>query len=195
MNKEILQKFCSPDNSMMNVPFSFGAHTYATNGHIIVRVPKLPDAEEGSFLNEKAAMMFDAIPDLSGMVELPELSDEEAETCRVCGGTGKTEVCPECNGEGAFTFSTNFNDYECECLSCNGQGEVKGRGQTCGTCYGTGKKPEWKRISIGSSGFATCYLRLMRDNLPGVKILPNEPVNACYFQFDGGDGFLMPMLG
>jgi hypothetical protein len=198
MTKEVLQKICSIKNHAMKDPFSYGEHTYATNGHILVRVPRLPDVPEGDFLNEKAAEIFDSIPaalsDMVHLPELPELPEEEAESCKICGGTGTVAVCPECNGEGEITFSTPYSDYEFECLSCYGYGEVEGKGQTCGACHGTGKKLDWRRVPLGASGFAVHYLRLMRGNLPNVKILPSEPRECCYFQFDGGDGFLMPMV-
>lgn len=43
MNKDYLQKFCSTDSFRVNInkPFSQGEYTYATNGHIIVRVPRI----------------------------------------------------------------------------------------------------------------------------------------------------------
>ena len=196
MNKETLQKFCDQGNTKMNAPFSYGGHTFATNGHIVVRVPRMPDVLEGGFLNEKAAEMFSTIPsDLSSMVSLPEFSEEDIEACRRCNGTGETAVCPECDGDGKITFSTRFNDYECECLSCHGYGEIRGKGQICGNCRGTGQEMSWKRIPLGNSGFSAGYLRLMRENLPNVQILANAPASACYFRFDGGDGFLMPMRG
>jgi hypothetical protein len=41
-----LDLFCDPERRNLAVPFSLNRHTYATNGHIIVRVPRRPDIPE-----------------------------------------------------------------------------------------------------------------------------------------------------
>ena len=45
-----LQQFCSKDDTRPYIckPFSFGEFSYATNGHIIVRVARRADVEEGN---------------------------------------------------------------------------------------------------------------------------------------------------
>jgi len=48
MNADDLKKYCSKDETRpyLHEPFSRGEWTYATNGHIAVRVPKLADVPE-----------------------------------------------------------------------------------------------------------------------------------------------------
>jgi hypothetical protein len=41
-----LNLFCDPERRNLSVPFSLNGHTYASNGHIIVRVPRRPDIPE-----------------------------------------------------------------------------------------------------------------------------------------------------
>jgi hypothetical protein len=41
-----LKPFCWPDNQLLSAPFSIGDHTYASNGHICVRIPRRPDVPE-----------------------------------------------------------------------------------------------------------------------------------------------------
>ena len=47
MNRDDLMKFCGGnDRAGIATPFSIGEYTYATNGHIMVRVPRIADIPE-----------------------------------------------------------------------------------------------------------------------------------------------------
>ncbi len=116
-----LEKFCSKNDQEsrfginkprprvgINKPWSRDRFTYATNGHIIVRVthvaeildnPRAPNAKE----------LFDNA--LKGSITpsgIPDIPEPEYEDCRVCKGKGKfivgekEVVCNKCNGEGKF---------------------------------------------------------------------------------------------
>ncbi len=43
-----LVQFCHPERKSCARPWSSGPFTYATNGHILIRVPRLADAPEGN---------------------------------------------------------------------------------------------------------------------------------------------------
>lgn len=57
-----LNQFCDPTSREpgrdLSVPFSLNEHTYATNGHICVRVPRRPDVPE----NNKAPKADERLP-------------------------------------------------------------------------------------------------------------------------------------
>lgn len=89
MNQEELSAFSEPDNPKMCGPFSLGQYSYATNGHILVRVPRLADVPEWEALNEKVAAMFDAIdfPAVTAaMVGIPDFPEPPPEICTCCKG-------------------------------------------------------------------------------------------------------------
>jgi hypothetical protein len=196
MNQAELSIFTEPDHPKMCGPFSLGDYSYATNGHILVRVSRLADVPEREALNEKAARMFDGLDFMAldaALVDIPNFSPPDPNPCPVCEGSGKVSTCPECKGAGEVTFENDFNEYECECLTCLGQRKVSGQKSICGDCNGTGNLRVVNRIAVGCSGFSSHSLSLMRNHLPGVKIAPTDPEKAAYFKWAGGDGMLMPM--
>lgn len=106
-----LSVFCSTDpvRPYLHKPFSRGEWTYATNGHICVRVPRRLDAPEQD--NPNAEKLFDTISAsamrLLRSIAFPELISRE---CECCGGRGTVHDCPDC---------------ACDCESCGGDGEVQ----------------------------------------------------------------------
>jgi hypothetical protein len=194
MNQKKLSVFSQPEHPKMCGPFSFGLYSYATNGHVLVRVPRLADVPEWDALNEKAAVMFDGVgPDIvAALAEIPDFPQPEPETCTVCKGVGKISKCPECDGDGEVMLENDYNEYECECQTCGGDGSVSGNATICSSCTGTGRKIVTKRITIGCTGFSSHYLTMLKE-LPGMKLAPTEPEKGNYFKWDDGDGMLMPM--
>jgi hypothetical protein len=198
VTKEVLQKFCSDDPTRENIaaPWSSGAHSYATSGHILIRVPRIDDIpERGSvpnaeelFVNmdRKSWFPMDAI-------SLPEPSSTTKE-CPECKGLGAEErVCPECYGSGTVDFSNRYSEYEVDCRSCDGEGKI----HKCDHCGSDGKitTQDLQPTEIGGHHFQARYLRLLKS-LPGCKVGPNETyLDVAAFTFDGGDGLLMPMMG
>lgn len=195
MNKEQLCKFSNPEHPKMCGPFSLGAFSYATNGHLLVRVPRITDVPEWEALNEKATVLFDAfdMPAVTAaLVSIPDFQMPEPEKCGVCSGAGKTTRCPECDGSGELEFETDYNEYSVECETCHGLGSTIGGEQVCECCDGTGNKKESKRVEVGCTGFSPHYLTMLKE-LPGMKIAPTEPEKANYFKWNEGDGLIMPM--
>ena len=85
-----LDLFCDPERCApgadLSVPFSLNGHTYATNGHIAVRVPRRPDIPE----NKEAPNAEERLPwDFSrikfGPLPEPELLPDQ---CWRCDGRG-----------------------------------------------------------------------------------------------------------
>ena len=94
----------------ISVPFSLNGHTYASDGHIAVRVPRRPDIpenKEAPNVEERLSWDFSRIK-LGPMPE-PELLPDR---CGWCGGRGKEHQCPSCC---------------CECKYCKGSGALSPR--------------------------------------------------------------------
>lgn len=195
MNQQKLCAFTDPDNPKICAPFSFGGYSYATNGHILVRVLRLADVPEWDALNEKMTVLFDAV-DLpavnAALVEIPDFDQPAPEVCIICKGVGKVSNCPECDGEGEVTLDNDYHSYECECLTCFGEGKVFGNDAICYACNGTGKKKTFAKVPVGMTFFSSHYLTMLKE-LPGIKVSVTSELGPQYFKWDGGDGLLMPM--
>ena len=163
---ELLKKFCSTDTTRLaiNSPFSQEQWTYATDGRVIVRVPRLADVPE----NEKAPKNIDENiwrknPGLTGWQDLPTYPKPTEVECETCGGGGV---------------------HECSCGDSHG----------CANCDGSGIVPEpVVGVKIGRQHAANNYLHLLSE-LPSVKISESavDEHHALHFIFDGGEGLLMP---
>lgn len=162
-----LQQFCSKDEERYYLlkPFSMGEWTYATNGHICVRVPRLPDIAE-SDKAPKAQTLFKERPEgyqKPNFPDLPELSDMD---CPACDGRGTEHDCDDC---------------QCGCDACDDTGQVT-------TDYKVG-------VGVSGIPFALHYIRMIAGlpGLEIAKVIvPKEPMA---FRFDGGEGILMPLNG
>ena len=188
---ELLKKFVSQDDprKYMRSPFTRGEWTYATNGHIAVRVPKIDGVE---ILPEKHLPLLESLFQSVGgndFIALPWMPPPEE--CLLCSGTGIAYECPECDGEGEFEHGTH--SYCCE--ECGGSGQVEYREKSeiaCRICGGTGVA-RYKPMKVGGSHFDLFYLHLI-NGLPGAKFAPGAGrMDMARFVFDGGEGILMPM--
>lgn len=164
-----LTPFCGKDDDRwyLNAPFSEGEFTYATNGHILIRVARRDDitSEPEQMMNRCAKLFAEAAP--TPPIAIPEIPPIVEGDCDCCNGAGSHER--EC-GTG---------DYDCD--DCAGTGRVM-------------KEPgdSWyPQIDVGDAAFAPNYLRLIKS-LPNVQFMPNGQ-HGAHFTFDGGDGLLMPI--
>ena len=105
--KVILSRFCwaGRDYGWKAKPFNHGEYTYATDGHAIVRVPKIdgyPDApvHVAGCLDHDEAMLFAPGARIESPLVLPREFIMTQCDCvsSMCGPT--TASCPECGGTG-----------------------------------------------------------------------------------------------
>src|SRR5271166_2898199 len=145
-----LAKFVSTDveRARMARPWSRGEFTYATNGHIMVRIPRLAEVPECSDAPDVEGIVMPLLADQTETAPLPayELPKVDKNECRTCEGRGLEHDCPDC---------------ECECDDCDGTGAVRAHVSIglCGAIYN-----------------ADC-IELLRTTLPGLRFsvrLPKE---------------------
>lgn len=102
-----LKQFCSDSADLrfnMEKPWSRGDFTYATNGHIIVRVPRLPDVPENANAPDAVQLMNKTAP-AKGWMPVPAATMPPDIPCKWCDGTkrdpqDKRYKCDECNATG-----------------------------------------------------------------------------------------------
>lgn len=76
-----------------------------------------------------------------------------------------------------------------ECSWC--EGSAKDDDGACSECNGTGKQDARQNIDVGDCAYAANYLRLIKS-LGCNEIAPNG-TGPAWFEFDEGDGLLMPI--
>lgn len=100
-----LKPFCG-DNDIryyLNEPFSEGEFTYATNGHILIRVPRRDDIPEEKTMSDRAPKLFVDFA-MQKSLDIPEVPAPEMVDCECVTSNGdlsETEVlqkCEDCGG-------------------------------------------------------------------------------------------------
>lgn len=164
-----LRPFCYKGElrPVLRQPFSRGRWTYATDGGILIRVPRRDDVPEDP-VAPHAERIIDPIPLAAELQSLPSFDFPEPQkiTCPKCDGSGRKHECPDCN---------------CECMRCDGKGfEEK---------VITG--------GIGNAVYQARYLKLLATLpsvlVPASPPPGREPMR---FTFEGGgEGLLMGYAG
>lgn len=178
----------------LSQPFSRGQYTYATNGHIIVRVPRIVEDAEAHWPKIEdvtAAISHDALSPLPVLC-----TDDPGE-------------CPTCKGFGVVRPHMAFG-MQCEgCKRCT-WGYIPARKphpdqETCDECEG--RKVTWpkdaKVMLTHRCAIAPRYYRMIAA-LPNAQIdltvdcvsaswEKDQAVRGVTFAFDGGDGLVMPI--
>jgi hypothetical protein len=106
-----LQPFCSTNPTRRNLgrPWSLGVHTYASNGAIMVRVPRRHDIPPNAEAPDPVKLFDKAgAPTIRPLPKL-QLPQPDQEECEACKGRGYEHDCPDC---------------QCECAECKGTGIV-----------------------------------------------------------------------
>jgi len=168
----MIEKFCSPYITYGNdvsIPFVVDKYLYATDGKIIVRIPKRIGDEPRDRFPDPLGLTWDHDSDFHEWVDPPLSSKEIQDTLQ--------QTIPECT--------------ECD--------EWTKDGLKCPHCFGTGKDLDdqnyngiqWKDRIVNLK-----YLYLIDWQLKNVKFsIFNDNSGKCpiRFKFKGGKGLLMPM--
>lgn len=201
MTIEELKPFCGSGKNA--TPFSRENYTFATNGHILIRVFRVPEIAPRDDAPDLARAMagFDAEAE---WFDLPVVKVDKLR-CTTCNGAGQVCDCPECEGKGRISFRTDYNDYSVECESCDGEGvvspgdfkcltEKEEETKTCTNCDGGGFTFVIESTDIGMAKIQNRYIAMIAK-LPNAKIGITGELTMARFTFDGGDGLVMPMRG
>ncbi len=160
-----LKKFCSKDRfrDAITEPFSRGEWSYATNGHLLIRVPRRDDIAE----IENSPQVERLWPKEAPNYRVPStliLPPPKEEDCRTCNGRGTQHDCPDCG---------------CNCEDCGGTGHIS-------TDRNVG-------IMVGKTPIAMQYARVLLSlpgiEIDDISI-PAAHAFVMQFRFDGGDGIL-----
>jgi len=185
----------------------------ATDGQIILVTNENSDFEQAPERVPEVLKDFSETPEISHGLPMPRFTQKEEEPCLECLGSGKSLVCPECEGSGNLTFSTSYNEYEVDCDTCNGAGRIQMRSAEfekaleCEECGGKGSTfPETPvLLARNEAGKSLCLnsgiLHRMKENLENILFYPSqnrqEENNFSYspvkFTFEGGWGVIMPI--
>lgn len=182
-----LQSFCAKDDvrSYLLQPFVIGGHTYATNGHIAVRVPGgEPDPEQRLPEHVREAVLKMFATEYTDFEPLPQIPAPT--TCPDCNGAGTVEEaeCDDCNGAGEFAHGS----HEYECKECDGTGTVRDVECNNRDCRGG---ELFQPMRVGAAFFDVRYLHRIAQ-LPSARIRVVGPEAFAAFVFDGGEGRVMP---
>ena len=133
------------------------------------------------------------VDDTAGeFVELSSIVLPDKVFCKTCKGVGHYTVtdCDECEGSGLiYDDAVGYTD----CAACAGYGfnrSIHGREEMCDDCNGMGE--EQSIIPVGVASYQRKYLAQLQA-LPNCKFSPVEN-QGSRFEFDGGFGWLMPVI-
>lgn len=193
----ILKQFCHKgDHRTVDLarPFSEGDYTYASDGWIALRVPRVDGVPENGNAPLPSRLPWDH-DEIGDWIDLPDYDLDDADDCRRCKGSGREKSCYECHGAGEVELHSGYHVYSCECLTCGGGGilaAVSKDDDPCGDCNGTGKRlmtpVEWGRAHISMALLERIKV------LPGVQLSKHgADLQPFRFKWDGGVGLVMPM--
>ena len=180
-------EFCkNAGKSSMRLPYSIGEYTYATNGHIFIKVPRITEFPENPKAPDPEKIEYLESP--KEWYPVKDIKTPKPIDCDNCGGKGRNFTCPECDGDGFVCLSNNYSSYEVDCDSCDTTGEV----EFCEECEGTGKAISYNPTDFNGVTFEQRYLALL-SKLPNCEIRLTSKTTISPFKFDGGSGAIMPM--
>jgi hypothetical protein len=204
----------------LEVPWSVGEYTYATDTVWLVRVPKRDDIHDGGEDAKerlaKVARHFDGIgpPTYGPMIVLETfvVPGKPAVQCDDCKGTGYTRSCSHCEGEGSLECPT-CGSHDLDCEECDGRGffscekdhEDAAECDDCEDGISDEAVPEKHRVRLGQQWFDRERLNMLAAALPGFEVSPlaegvkfDAKAEGVFgpplrIRFDGGVALLMPM--
>ncbi len=158
---DALLPFCSVERgrSYLSTPFVIGdgQFTYATNGHIAIRVPgRLIEVDQ--FKNVPSIVgMFEAVETRPyRQFEIVTAEDAKLDRCEVCKGRRYVIDCETCEGTGAHFCSHESCRCEHQCGACDGHGAIFAKAtesgaHLCFDCDGTGKEIDKRGVHLGGN--------------------------------------------
>ena len=185
-------------------PFSDEHYTYATNGHIAIRVPYRAECDGFAPDDTVAAMqrMFAkalAVP----LIPMPtiDLPAAQLPSCRACKGLGFGALCMGCSGSGEHDCDCEYCETECDL--CDGHGLVKAEYDDdkvqCARCLGSGyDRRDDGHVWLADDVTLDAHYLAMMLALPGPLSVSarrrylGDHLRVIAIAFDGGHALIMP---
>jgi len=170
MTKEDLMKFCLNDpcsaHQELSQPWSRRDYTCATDGRIMIRIPRLPD-----------------VPEYAGKIDIGKIWPKEimTELCDIPDYPAPQFVnCPECGGKGTYVNEAGKPTATCDYCDGDKTIPIYSRIEINGCLFNDHLLSLIKDLP----GIKICPVKKDTTTYP-----------PSYFKFDGGDGLIMPMKG
>jgi len=200
MEIEILKKFCGTDwPEWILTPFTNGEFTYATDGHVILRVSEFQGLVSKKVVEKVEELPWKMLENRTKfrLFQNTLAAVREHFLCMECSSDApQAKPCTKCEGKDSGEY----------CSTCLGLGLKRERGQKqwntsqCPECDGTG----WESGTVWCLRYGedirTCYfvnpkiLQKMALNLGLIEFVdPAGVTKPVGFRFAGGEGLLMPM--
>ena len=213
-----LTPFCEDDEEdarlFLQNPFSAGEFTYATDGRVLIRVPRRDGVGDGGPNLEEILPVLEKALSERAFGRLPPCETIPGKTwppgtCPDCKGSGKFKNCTKCEGTGEVACGECGNEKDCD--ECEGAGWVVADKDAegddisqCDECEGSGDVESMRAdipdlARFPDQDFQLRYIDLIKA-LPGVEVAFGPSTATVgyadcplVFRFDGGCGLLMPM--
>jgi len=176
-----LEDFYNPLDMREDIrqPFNVGDYTVATNGHVMLAIPRNHAFDElHSTIAQKAINILEIGKTHTWHTLPPAKITVPRDKCRACDGGGRSTKldCYECGGNGEVHLVSRHNTYCNECKTCYGDGFIHSpteNGEDCAICHGTGQTdPDLTTIdpvSILKVAVQPKYAAMIA-NVPGVEV-------------------------
>lgn len=209
---QILKKFCLKkryndvkDERLKTIgePFSIDGHTYATDGHILVRLKGLYAKINKSAPNAHKVFNFKEFSNTdvkwininkNNILNITKHPDIECPVCTPHQKETIVMVCENCGGEG---YEECDLGYEHECNFCT-DGYIKKiiNPSDCWECLGARVKRN-NVFTIKQKDYTTYlfvgFIILFLENFKNIKISTTREHGAVMVKFDEGEGLIMAM--
>ena len=179
------------DLERYSAPWSRGEWSYATDGKMAIRAPRLDEFGEREETDGTSAYIDTLAAAAAGPTwyDVPANLPAAPGPCPKCHGV-PVVTCEACDGAGTveWEFSHRGRTYDLidDCPICDGEGRIE-----CTECGGAGKGVE-PAVEVGPALIRADYLRLLAS-LPGCRLAPADGWAPVVFEFDGGRGAVMPV--
>jgi len=189
-------------------PFQLDGKTIATSGKALLILPQhgdYPDCHDKFKSTARSVLeRINYVNTHEQFSPLPaDVKHPDKTECNTCGGLGKatTDQCPECDGDGEIELTTEYNQYSCECKTCNGAGDItiKGGLDCCKNCNGSGSVyPNRNQIKLLGIDLDANLLALIIGE-PDIEVCATfvkesgERANALYFRIKDAAGLIMEL--
>jgi len=204
-----LMDFCWKGQARDNLkkPWSLDQWTYASNGHIAIRVPRRDDVPENPKAPEieQHFALAETLEFKPFTLSIPPL---DYPNCSTCGGRGWGVTCRACNGTGEHNCDCDYCDRQCSecdgyCIEPADSDDVPEKDRIpCEECDGSGKRPDERRVHFPKNLTFKAALLNKVLALPGpiemgMILEPKSSVPYYppqHFRGPGWNAVVMPMI-